>query len=246
MIDEEKKNRTILGAHLTSTHVFCDYIFPEIQHKINDYIWVDLYAGEGNLILPILRAIPQEKRSVFFEKHIYLFDIQEKMVKKCIARAKDCGVSNEVANKNIIRRDNLSNFPSFLLDKKLPVFHITNPPYMYLGRIAKQRALFFNYFDGKNKGYQDLYQIAMMNDLRSGLDNLIYIIPSNFIFGYSSKKAREDFLKWYDIIKMIVFEKQIFEFTGTNVCVMFFKRKKVCKNNVQKFSGKKITAEKTV
>lgn len=52
------------------------------------------------------------------------------------------------------------------------------------------------YFSGPNNGYQDLYQIALINDLRNNIFNMIYIIPTNFLFGFSvSNKIRMDFLK---------------------------------------------------
>ena len=84
---KEKNNRRSLGVHLTSTDIFLKYIFPEIQSKLYDYLWVDLYAGEGNLILPILEYIPEKERIEFFKDHVYLFDIQPEMVQKCIDNA---------------------------------------------------------------------------------------------------------------------------------------------------------------
>ncbi|MHA1253091.1 MAG: N-6 DNA methylase, partial [Candidatus Helarchaeota archaeon] len=90
----------------------------------------------------------------------------------------------------------------------------------------------------ENKGYQDLYQIAMINDLRNNIKNLIYIIPTNFLFGAAvSNKFRMDFLKYYQILKALIFEVKVFEFTGTNICISFFKKKKNPGANVQKFQG---------
>jgi hypothetical protein len=51
---------------------------------------------------------------------------------------------------------------------------------------------------------------------------MIYIIPTNFLFGFSvSNKIRKDFLPFYTIKKAIIFERKIFEFTG----ICFFERK---------------------
>lgn len=81
----------------------------------------------------------------------------------------------------------------------------------------------------------------MINDLRNYIKNLIYIIPSNFLFGASvSNKFRLDFLKYYEIIKMVILETKMFEFTGTNICIGFFKRKSSPKNEILKFKGLKI------
>ncbi|MFX1393067.1 MAG: N-6 DNA methylase [Promethearchaeota archaeon] len=240
---KDKTDRRTLGVHLTSVDIFLKYIFPEIKGKIGKYIWVDLYAGEGNLVLPILNEITPEERVSFFKNHIYLFDIQSEMIQKCIKNAKSYGIPIEIARKNIKVRNNLENFPMNLKKNKHPIFHITNPPYLYLGYIRKHKRTqkYLKYFQGENDGYQDLYQIAMINDLRNNIENLIYIIPTNFLFGASvSNKFRQDFLKYYKILRMFIFETRIFEFTGTNICIGFFKRKKDPKVELIEFNGVKI------
>ncbi|MHA1755919.1 MAG: N-6 DNA methylase [Promethearchaeota archaeon] len=239
-IKKEKSKRRILGVHLTSQEIFNNYIFPEIKDYLYDYIWIDLYCGEGNLIFPILDNIPSSEREDFFRNHIYLSDIQPQMIQKCIEKAINYGISLKVAQKNIFINDNLANFPKQLKNKKLPLFHITNPPYLYLGYIRKHKETenHLKYFENENKGYQDLYQIAMINDLRNNIKNLIYIIPTNFLFGAAvSNKFRMDFLKYYQILKTLIFEVKVFEFTGTNICINFFKKKKNPGVNVQKFRG---------
>ncbi len=239
----ENNYRRSYGIHLTSKDIFLKYIFPEIQDKLWSFKWIDLYAGEGNLILPILNSISPEKRVRFFEDHIYLSDIQSEMIKKCINNAGKFGIPYKVAANNIKLRDNLESFPIFLKSRKYPLYHITNPPYLYLGYIRKHKETqkYLNLFKDKNEGYQDLYQIAMINDLRNNIQNLIYIIPSNFIFGASvSNKFRKDFLKFYRINKIIVFETKIFEYTGTNICIGFFKKKVLPKYENVKFEGIKI------
>ena len=174
---------------------------------------------------------------------MYLFDVQSEMVHRCVKNALDYDIPSKIAQNNIKYRDNLENFPKLLKNKQYPIYHITNPPYLYLGYIRKHKETkkYFKYFKGQNEGYQDLYQIAMINDLRNDIKNLIYIIPSNFLFGASvSNKFRLDFLKCYKIVKMIIFETRIFEFTGTNICIGFFKRKTSQKNEILEFRGLKI------
>lgn len=240
---EKRSFRRAFGTHITSIDIFQKYIFPEIKDKLYNYLWVDLYAGEGNLILPILEFIPKPKRINFFENHIYLFDVQPNMVHKCKKNAEDYGIPSKIAQNNIKCRNNLEDFPKFLLNFKFPIYHITNPPYLYLGYIRKHKETqkYLRYFEAQNEGYQDLYQIAMVNDLRNEIKNLIYIIPSNFLFGASvSNKFRLEFLKCYNIVKMIIFETRIFEFTGTNICIGFFKRKATQINEDIEFRGIKI------
>ncbi|MFX0076250.1 MAG: hypothetical protein ACFE96_12465 [Candidatus Hermodarchaeota archaeon] len=184
---KEKVKRRKFGLHLTSIDIFYRYIFPEIRDHLENYLWVDLYAGEGNLILPILNEIPTDERKAFFLNHIYLFDVQSEMIQKCIENAEHYGIPKDIAKSNIKIRDNLEDFPQILKKHKYPVFHITNPPYLYLGYIRKHKETqkYLRYFEGINEGYQDLYQIAMMNDLRNEIENIIYVIPTNFLFGAS-------------------------------------------------------------
>ncbi len=241
MVEETSKRRA-LGVHLTSQETFKSYILPEIKNILHDHAWIDLYCGEGNLIFPILEKIPDGDKVDFFRDHLFLSDIQSSMVEKCRQKADSYGIPQDLAKKNIFKRDNLEEFPKRLKSARFPLFHVTNPPYLYLGYIRKHEKTkrHFKYFENENEGYQDLYQVAMMNDLRNDLNNLIYIIPSNFLFGFSvSNKFRADFLRRYEITKMLVFETQIFEFTGTNICIGFFKRKNHSSSEPQKFIGLK-------
>ncbi len=237
------KHRRKLGVHLTSIDIFERYIFPEIKEKLYQNIWVDLFAGEGNLVLPILNHIPKEKRNSFFKKQIYLFDVQPEMVKRCKENAECYGIDTTLIDQNISIRNNLKSFPTFLSSKSYPIFHITNPPYLYLGYIRKHKEteIHLPYFEGANEGYQDLYQIAMINDLRNCINNLIYIIPTNFLFGSAvSNKFRMDFLKHYTILKAYLFETKVFKHTGTNIMIGFFKRKRVHIREIVQFKGIKI------
>jgi len=236
--------RRVYGEHLTPVEVFKKFILPEIIDKIYDYIWVDLFAGAGNLILPILELVPENERINFFKEHIFLFDIQHEMVEQSIKNAMKYGIPKDIAEKNIMQRDTIKDYPKFLLNMNLPVYHITNPPYLYIGYIVKHKETrkYLEYFKGENEGYQDLYQLALINDLRYGINRMIYIIPSNFLFGFSvSNKIRDDFLKYYLIKKVIIFEKGVFEYTGTNVCLCFFERKKVPRHETLSFEGIKIS-----
>jgi len=240
---EKKRFRRQYGIHITSKELFNKFILPYIKDNMNQYLWVDLFAGEGNLVLPILEEFSQDQRVRFFREHIFLYDIHQEMVDRCIDNAISYGIPENVAQNNIFVRDNLNNFPESLKKNKYPIYHITNPPYLYLGYIAKhdETKKYLKYFKEKNEGYQDLYQIAMMNDLRNDIQNIIYIIPSNFLFGSSvSNKFRMDFLREYQIIKMIIFETKVFEFTGTNICIGFFSRKQIPSTNIQDFNGIKI------
>ncbi len=168
------------------------------------------------------------------------------MVEKSVINATKYGIPEEVARKNIMQRDTIKYYPSFILNNGLPVCHITNPPYLYIGYIVKHRETrkYLDYFKGQNESYQDLYQLALINDLRNNISKMIYIIPSNFLFGYSvSNKIRDDMFEYYTIKKTFIFEKKIFEFTGTNVVICFFEKKQAPKKEKIVFEGVKINKE---
>jgi hypothetical protein len=223
--NDEILNRRIFGIHFTPIEIFNKYILPQINDIIYNYIWVDLYCGEGNLILPILNLIPKEDRQSFFKEHILCYDISEDAIRKAIDNAISYGIPKDLAEENIKIKDTLKEYPN--ITRKYPIFHITNPPYLYLGYIRKHKEASneLAYFTGMNKGYQDLYQIALINDLRHEISNMIYIIPSNFLFSDAgANKIRRDFLRYYKIKSCYIFEKKIFDYTGTNVLIINFER----------------------
>ena len=80
----KKDSRRLFGAHLTSSKIFLNFIFPEIQNKLKYYIWVDLFAGEGNLILPILNTISSEEKIDFFYKSLYIILKVSINISKCL------------------------------------------------------------------------------------------------------------------------------------------------------------------
>lgn len=239
MISNIRRN---FGQHLTSTEIFKEHILPKIKNKLYEHTWLDLFCGEGNLILPILDLIPETKRTEFFKEHIYLFDTNKEMIKKSRKNATSYRIPDSIAEKNIIQHDTLEKFPELLKKIKYPIYHITNPPYLYIGYIVKNKETqeYLKYFKGNKNGYQDLYQIAMINDLKNNIQNMIYIIPSNFLFSSSgTNKIRKAFLFKYNIKDAIMFEKKIFEFTGTNVSIFFFEKKQ-SKKEIITFKAQKI------
>ncbi|MEZ0290166.1 MAG: N-6 DNA methylase, partial [Sulfolobales archaeon] len=242
-------DRRRYGVFETPVWVFREYIAPRIRDYLYDFVWVDMFCGSGNLILPMLEMVPAGERDDFFRKHIFMYDIIPEMVEKSVENAVRYGVSRETASKNIRVRDSLKDYPTEIFRLGKPVFHITNPPYMYLGYIKKNRWLHFwlEYFEGDNEGYQDLYQLALANDLRHGVEKMIYVIPTNFLYGASvSNKIREDLLKHYFIREAIVFERKLFEFTGQHVGVFFFERKSEPGHETQRFRLVKIGSKSIV
>ncbi|MEM4295771.1 MAG: N-6 DNA methylase, partial [Candidatus Anstonellales archaeon] len=234
--------RRIFGMHFTPIEIFNEYILPQIKSVLYKYTWIDLFCGEGNLILPILNLIPYQDRRLFFKEHILCYDISSDAVNKAINTAINYGIPEDLAKENIKVRDTLKDYPE--INSKYPVFHITNPPYLYLGYIRKHKEASNKliYFTGINRGYQDLYQIALINDLRHGINNMIYIIPSNFLFSDSgANKIRKDFLRHYKINSCYIFEKKIFNYTGTNVLIVNFERTNLVNSKIE-FNAYKINS----
>jgi hypothetical protein len=225
MKQEPRKKK--YGIFLTPIEIFEKYIYDNIKDKINDYVFVDFFCGSGNLILPILNHIPRENRNEYFKNHIFLFDILDNQVETAIKNAINLGIDESIARENIKQRDTIKNYPKELVDKfgdKL--FHITNPPYgnvHFIGRSFYKENM--QYFTGRYQKFQDLYQLALINDFDNNIKNLIYLIPTNFINGdASSNKIRSEFFTKYTIQKAISFERQIFEETGITISIFFFEK----------------------
>jgi len=215
------------GLFLTPVEVFNKYIYDYIKDKTNDYVFVDFFCGSGNLVLPILDHISPAQRNEYFKNHIFLFDILQSQVEIAIKNAVNLGVNETTARQNIKVRDTIKDYPKELVEKfggKL--FHITNPPYgnvHFIGRSEYKESM--KYFTGRYENFQDLYQLALINDFDNELKNMIYIIPTNFINGdASSNKIRNEFFTKYTIKNAISFEKQIFEETGLTTSIFFFER----------------------
>ncbi|MHB1708077.1 MAG: N-6 DNA methylase [Thermoplasmataceae archaeon] len=230
----ERERRRNFGSHLTPVDIFEDYIYPSISDKLFDYAWTDNFCGEGNLILPMLEHVDEAHRIQFFEDHVFLSDVSEDAVMRSQEKAAGYGIPTEIAEKNISINDGLRAFPKF--KTKFRVFHVTNPPYLYLGYIAKTAAVrpYLRYFTGSASRLQDLYQIALLRDFEKGLDKMVYIIPSNFLYGNSvSNEIRKLLFSKYRLEKATVIEKRVFQFTGTNVAICFFAK---ASRNAQKFT----------
>ncbi|MGQ9658283.1 MAG: N-6 DNA methylase [Fimbriimonadales bacterium] len=242
----ERKRRRALGEHLTPSQIFETYIAPELLPVLHAYRFVDLFAGRGHLIFPLVEQVPPNQRADFFREHILMYDVQQEMVEFCVRRAVALGIPEPLARQNIRQQDTLAHYPEAVAHSTLPVYHVTNPPYLYLGYIPKQSETqaYLRYFEGCNEGYQDLYQIALINDLRHGIPRMVYIIPSNFLFGNAiSNKIRSDLLPFYRVSKAILFEREMFEFTGVHVALCFFERKSVPAHEEQIFTGLKINRQ---
>lgn len=117
---------------------------------------------------------------------------------------------------NTIKQDTLMNPPQYN-DK----FVLTNPPYLARNKAKNKQP--FNKYDTN-----DLYKCFILSIINDNPNGGIMIIPLNFIS--SIRKAdielREKFINIFDIIRINIFEEQVFDDTTYTVCAIHFELKK--------------------
>ena len=115
----------------------------------------------------------------------------------------------------ITRRDTLLEPPNYQ-DK----FVITNPP--YLARNKCHDKTIFNKYDSN-----DLYKCFLLSLIGTKIIGGIIIIPLNFISSIrkSDIELRKKFLSVFDIVRLNIFEEQVFEDTSYTVCSFLFTQK---------------------
>ena len=225
-VNQKRLPKRKQGAFYTPTELFDKYIYPEISDILWDYTWIDLFCGRGDLIIPLLSHIDPRERADFFAGHIKCFDVDLTALKRLSNRLKSMGIPDDIIERNLMQADTLEQFPEF--DYDFPLFHITNPPYLYKGFIpkTKETRVLLRYFKGEREPLQDLYQVALFNDVKAGLPRMIYIIPANFLFGdVVSNFIRDVVFRYYRLNRVVIFERKVFEDTDVNVCICSFTRK---------------------
>jgi hypothetical protein len=114
----------------------------------------------------------------------------------------------------IIQRDTIQNPPDYT-----GCFVITNPP--YLARNKSQNKELFDKYD-----VGDLYKCFIKELLTNQCVGGILIIPLNFWSSIRKNDVglRRDFLRVYNLVRMNIFEEQVFDDTTTTVCAFQFCR----------------------
>ncbi len=124
-----------------------------------------------------------------------------------------------INNINIFKRDSL-------LTSNKYKFVITNPPYLYKNKAdIKVKTKYFNKFPE----FDDLFQISIFSILNS--QEGIIIIPLNFLSAENTRKIRTIFFNKFEIIKLNIFQEQVFEDTTYNVISFYYKKRKNYKSN---------------
>lgn len=117
--------------------------------------------------------------------------------------------------KFTIKRDTLLKPPSYKNK-----FVITNPPYLARNK-NKDKSLYDKY------KVNDLYKIFILNLINDNPDSGIIIIPLNFWSSIrkSDISIRINFLKKFKIVRMNIFEEQVFDDTTYTICSFLFRKK---------------------
>ena len=120
-----------------------------------------------------------------------------------------------IDNKVIFANDSINNLRQY-------EFIITNPPYLHKNKASidtKEK-----YFTGKNRHFEDLYQISINAIMNS--DEGILIVPLNFLSADNSRKIRNIFFDKFEIVKLNIFHEQVFEDTTYNVISFYYRKRK--------------------
>lgn len=127
------------------------------------------------------------------------------------------GYDIDPRHSDVVERDTLLN-PLDYTNKWI----ITNPPYLYISQ-SKDRKIFDIYNES------DLYKCSMKS-IMSSLGGIL-IVPTN-LFCDEDDLFRKSFFSKFQIIRLNIFERDVFEDTGQVVCSFSFIKKD---NLIQKF-----------
>lgn len=132
----------------------------------------------------------------------------------------------DVKKEFIIQKNTLLNPPNYTNS-----FILTNPPYLARNK-SKDKSIFDKY------NTNDLYKCFLLSILEN--DNIaeggVIIIPLNFMSSIRKKdiELRKKFINIYNIVKINVFEENVFDDTSYTICSLLFIKKNIIINNDNK------------
>jgi len=125
----------------------------------------------------------------------------------------DCD-RNLVDNKRVLHNDSINS-------PKKYKFVCTNPPYLHKNKASQE--VKNKFFSGIHSKFEDLYQVSICSLL--GSEEGIVIVPLNFLCAENSSRIRKLFFDKFEIVKLNIFSKQVFEDTTYNVISFYYRRK---------------------
>jgi hypothetical protein len=125
----------------------------------------------------------------------------------------------------IIKRDTINNPPSYK-----EKFIITNPPFLARNK-SKNKLLFDKY------NVNDLYKCFIKELLTNFCNGGIIITPINFwsSIRQSDVNLRKKFMSYYEIIRINIFEENVFDDTTYSICSFQFQFNEKNNNNLDIF-----------
>ena len=132
----------------------------------------------------------------------------------------------------ITQRDTIKNPPTYKNK-----YVITNPPYLAKNK-SKNKELFTIY------NTNDLYKCFLKTLIKDNPLGGILILPINFLSSIrkSDIKLRAEFVKYFTINKVVVYEDKVFDDTSSTVCTVQFE----LKNKHNKFQIIFVPSNKTI
>jgi len=119
-----------------------------------------------------------------------------------------------VDNKNIFYNDSINKPLNYN-------FVLTNPPYLHKNKAIKE--IKDKYFADQNSRFEDLYQVSI-NSISNSEEGIL-IVPLNFLSAENSDKIRRMFFEKFRIVRLNIFEEQVFEDTTYNVISFYYKKR---------------------
>lgn len=136
---------------------------------------------------------------------------------KLVKNKKIIGYDIDKKIKGCIQRDTLNNPPNYEGQ-----WILTNPP--YLARNKNENKTLYDKYN-----LNDLYKISIKTIMNC--EGGVIIIPVNFFSG-DDYKLRNEFLSNYKIVKMNIFEEQVFDDTSYTVCSFSFIKNKQTEQDI--------------
>jgi hypothetical protein len=188
-----------LGQFMTTKY---QYILQGMKIPENVKHIIEPMTGKGDLI----EFIDTEKYILFQnsdEKSEYIIELYD----------------IDPQSDAIIQRDTILNPPNYKNK-----FLITNPPYL-----ARNKSLNKELYNLYNQN--DLYKCLILELIKQGSPYGILIIPVNFWSSIRKNdiELREMFINKYNILRLNIFEEQVFDDTTITICSFQYELKKIKK-----------------
>ena len=174
-----------------------EYIFSGIEIPDDIECFIEPFCGDGEMISYLENYCKTKNIEM---KPIEIFDIDPKI-------------------ENATIQDTIIDPPDYR-----GKYIVTNPPFLASNKI-KIKHIFKKY--NENDHFKCFLRTLIIDDDNFPIGGQV-VVPLNFLSSFRAidTRIRNDFLKYYTITRINVFEEQVFDETGYVVCAFQFSRKK--------------------